>query len=123
MDVFAVLSDPVRRAILQMLARGEQPAGAIVDAIGPRFQISQPAVSQHLKVLRDSGLVTVRAEGTRRIYAVNPLPLRAIDDWLMAFRSFWEPKLDALETEIARGKRQRRLEMADAPPEERKTSA
>lgn len=123
MDVFAVLSDPVRRAILQMLARGEQPAGAIVDAIGTRFQISQPAVSQHLKVLRDSGLVTMRAEGTRRIYAVNPLPLRAIDDWLMAFRSFWEPKLDALETEIARGKRQRRLEVADAPPEERKTSA
>jgi hypothetical protein len=54
---------------------------------------------------------------------VNPAPLREIDDWLMAFRSFWEPKLDALETEIARGKRQRRLELADAPSEERKDSA
>jgi DNA-binding transcriptional ArsR family regulator len=123
MNAFDVLGDPVRREILRLLATGEQPAGTIVDAIGPRFQISQPAVSQHLKVLRESELVSVRADGTRRIYAVNPAPLREIEDWLMAFRTFWEPKLDALETEIARGKRQRRLEMADAPPEERKTSA
>jgi DNA-binding transcriptional ArsR family regulator len=123
MNAFDVLGDPVRRAILRLLATSELPAGAIVDAIGPHFQISQPAVSQHLKVLRDAGLVTVRSEGTRRIYAVNPAPLREIDDWLMAFRSFWEPKLDALETEIARGKRQRRLEQADAPPEERIESA
>ena len=123
MDVFTVLGEPVRRAILRLLAHGELPAGTIVAAIGTHFSISQPAVSQHLKVLRASGLVTVRAEGTRRIYAVNPAPLHEIDDWLMAFRSFWEPKLDALETEIARGKRQRRLEVADTPPEERKTSA
>jgi len=123
MNAFDVLGDPVRRAILRLLATSELPAGAIVDAIGPHFQISQPAVSQHLKVLRDAELVTVRSEGTRRIYAVNPAPLREIDDWLMAFRSFWEPKLDALETEIARGKRQRRLEQVDAPPEERIESA
>ena len=123
MNAFDVLGDPVRREILRLLANGEHPAGSIVDAIGSRFQISQPAVSQHLKVLRESRLVSVRAEGTRRVYTVNPAPLREIDDWLMAFRSFWEPKLDALETEIARGKRQRRLELADAPPEERKDSA
>ena len=123
MNAFDVLGDPVRRDILRLLAAGEQPAGAIVDAIGSRFQISQPAVSQHLKVLRDAGLVTVRAAGTHRIYAVNPAPLREIDDWLMAFRSFWEPTLDALETEIARGKRQRRLEEAASQPKERKQSA
>ena len=123
MNAFDVLGDPVRREILLLLAKGEHAAGSIVDDIGSRFQISQPAVSQHLKVLRESELVSVRADGTRRIYAVNPAPLREIEDWLMAFRTFWEPKLDALETEIARGKRQRRLEMADAPPEERKTSA
>ena len=123
MNAFDVLGDPVRREILRLLAIGEHPAGSIVDAIGPQFQISQPAVSQHLKVLRESRLVSVRAEGTRRVYTVNPAPLREIDDWLMAFRSFWEPKLDALETEIARGKRQRRLELADAPLEKRKDSA
>jgi DNA-binding transcriptional ArsR family regulator len=123
MNAFEVLGDPVRRAILRLLASGEQPAGSIVAVIGARFQISQPAVSQHLKVLREAGLVSVRAEGTRRIYAVNPAPLREIDEWLMAFRSYWEPKLDALETEIARGNRQRRQEQADAPPEERKASA
>jgi DNA-binding transcriptional ArsR family regulator len=122
-NAFDVLGDPVRREILWLLANDERAAGEIVVAIGNRFQISQPAVSQHLKVLREYGLVTVRAEGTRRIYAVNPAPLREIDDWLMAYRQFWQPKLDALETEIARGKRQRRLELADAPPKERKTSA
>ncbi|MCO5223375.1 MAG: metalloregulator ArsR/SmtB family transcription factor [Thermomicrobiales bacterium] len=123
MNAFDVLGDPVRREILQLLARGEQPAGKIVDVIGSRFGISQPAVSQHLKVLRDAGLVTVRADGVRRIYTVDPAPLREIDDWLMAFRSFWEPKLDALETEIARGKRQRRLEQNETRPEQRKSSA
>jgi hypothetical protein len=80
-------------------------------------------VSQHLKVLRERELVLVRAEGTRRVYAVNPAPLREIDDWLGAFRKFWEPKLDALETEIARGKRQRRLAQDATQPDERKASA
>jgi DNA-binding transcriptional ArsR family regulator len=123
MNAFDALGDPVRREILRLLAGGEHPAGEIVQVIGERFQISQPAVSQHLKVLRDQELVTVRSEGTRRIYAVNTAPLREIDDWLMAFRQFWQPKLDALETEIARGKRQRRLEENPAHPDERKESA
>lgn len=123
MNAFDALGDPVRREILRLLAGGERPAGEIADVIGARFQISQPAVSQHLKVLREQELVLVRAEGTRRVYAVNPAPLREIDDWLEAFRTFWEPKLDALETEIARGKRQRRLAPDAAQPDERKASA
>ena len=123
MNAFDALGDPVRREILRLLVGGERPAGEIADAIGARFQISQPAVSQHLKVLREQELVLVRAEGTRRVYAVNPAPLREIDDWLMAFRTFWEPALDALETEIARGKRQRRLGQESVQPDERKASA
>jgi DNA-binding transcriptional ArsR family regulator len=123
MNAFDALGDPVRREILRLLAGGERPAGEIVQVIDERFRITQPAVSQHLKVLRELELVTVRADGTRRIYAVNPAPLREIDDWLGAFRAFWEPKLDALETEIARGKRQRRLAEDASPPDERKASA
>lgn len=123
MNAFDALGDPVRRSILHTLARGEQPAGAIVEAIGAAYGISQPAVSQHLRMLREAGLVTVRTEGRRRIYAVDPAPLREIDDWLMAFRSYWEPKLDALETEIARGKRQRRLANEIDQPEERRRGA
>ena len=123
MNAFDALGDPVRREILRLLAGGERPAGEIAETIGARFQISQPAVSQHLKVLRGQELVTVRSEGTRRVYAVNPAPLRELDDWLMAFRQLWEPKLDALETEIARGKRQRRLERNTAQPDEREKSA
>ncbi|HET9659802.1 MAG TPA: metalloregulator ArsR/SmtB family transcription factor [Thermomicrobiales bacterium] len=123
MNAFDALGDPVRREILRLLAGGERPAGAIAQTIGERFGISQPAVSQHLKVLREQELVTVRSVGTRRFYAVNPAPLREIDDWLMAFRTFWEPALDALETEIARGKRQRRLAQDASPSDERKASA
>jgi DNA-binding transcriptional ArsR family regulator len=72
------------------------------------FGISQAAVSQHLKVLRDSGFASVRVEGARRIYAVATEPLREVDAWLERFRRFWAPRLDALATEIARGKRKRR---------------
>jgi DNA-binding transcriptional ArsR family regulator len=72
------------------------------------FGISQPAVSQHLKVLRENGFTTVRAEGTRRLYAVDSTPLREVDEWLEPFRRFWQQRLDALGTEIARGKRERR---------------
>lgn len=77
--------------------------------IREEFGISQPAVSQHLRVLRESGFVSVRAEGTRRLYAVETGPLREVDAWLERFRGFWEQRLDALGTEIARGKRERRL--------------
>jgi len=111
---FDVLGDPVRRRILELLAEGEQPAGAITAVVQREFGISQPAVSQHLRVLRENGFTTVRAEGTRRLYAVEVGPLRAADRWLERFRN---QRLDALGTEIARGRRVRR---APAPSDDTK---
>lgn len=108
MHAFDVLGDPVRRRILELLADGELTAGAIGATIQAEFSISQPAVSQHLKVLRDNGFTSVRPDGQRRLYAVEGQALRAVDEWLAGFRRFWTPHLDALATEIARGKRQRR---------------
>jgi len=105
---FDVLGDPVRRRILELLADGERSAGEIGATIQAEFAITQPAVSQHLKVLRDNGFTSVRPEGQRRLYAVNGAALRDVDEWLDSFRGFWAPRLDALATEIARGKRQRR---------------
>jgi DNA-binding transcriptional ArsR family regulator len=105
---FDVLGDPVRRRILELLAGEEMPAGDVVLAIGKEFGISQPAVSQHLKVLREAGFAGMRAEGSRRVYSLDPSPLRDVDEWLDPFRRFWAPRLDALATEIARGKRARR---------------
>jgi DNA-binding transcriptional ArsR family regulator len=107
MHAFDVLGDPVRRRILELLASGEHASGDVVAVISDEFGITQSAVSQHLKVLRESGFATVRAEGTRRVYAVDARPLEEIDGWLAQFRRFWEPHLEALATEIARGKRQR----------------
>jgi DNA-binding transcriptional ArsR family regulator len=106
---FDVLGDPVRRRILELLAGGERSAGDVGAIVQREFGISQPAVSQHLKVLRDSGFARVRAAGTRRLYAVEPKPLQEADVWLDQFRRFWTPRLDALATELARGKRERRL--------------
>ena len=108
MHAFDVLGDPVRRRILELLADGEMSAGQIGTTIQGEFAITQPAVSQHLKVLRDNGFASVRPEGQRRLYAVDGSGLRDVDEWLDAFRRFWTPHLDALATEIARGKRQRR---------------
>lgn len=108
MHAFDVLGDPVRRRILELLADGEQTAGAVSAAIQAEFAISQPAVSQHLKVLRDNGFASVRPDGQRRLYAVDGTALRDVDEWLNSFRRFWTPHLDALATEIARGKRERR---------------
>jgi len=109
MHAFDVLGDPVRRRILELLADGELTSGAICAIVQHEFGITQPAVSQHLRVLRDSGLATVRPEGTRRLYAVNSEPLRELDAWLDQFRRFWTPHLEALATELARGRRERRL--------------
>jgi DNA-binding transcriptional ArsR family regulator len=106
---FDVLGDPVRRRILELLAEGEMASGAICAAVQQEFGITQPAVSQHLRVLRDGGLATVRPEGTRRLYAVNSAPLQELDAWLDRFRRFWTPHLEALATELARGRRGRRL--------------
>jgi DNA-binding transcriptional ArsR family regulator len=118
---FDVLGDPVRRRILELLAEGELPSGAIASIVQAEFGISQPAVSQHLKVLRDSGFATVRPEGTRRLYAVDSAPLHEIDLWLERFRRFWEQRLDSLATELARGKRERRRRVAPDTLERRPT--
>lgn len=106
---FDVLGDPVRRRILELLAGGERAAGDVGAVVQAEFGITQSAVSQHLKVLRSNGFVQVTAAGTRRLYSVAPDPLQEIDAWLDHFRRFWEPHLDALATELARGKRERRL--------------
>jgi DNA-binding transcriptional ArsR family regulator len=106
---FDVLGDPVRRRILELLADGEQTSGAVTEVIRAEFGITQPAVSQHLRVLRDNGFATVRPEGARRLYAVDDTALREADAWLDRFRRFWTPHLAAIATEVARGKRQRRL--------------
>ncbi|GAB2474182.1 metalloregulator ArsR/SmtB family transcription factor [Streptosporangium sandarakinum] len=113
MHAFDVLGDPVRRRILELLADGELSSGEVTAVIRDEYGISQPAVSQHLRVLRDNGFARVRAEGTRRLYAVEAAPLREVDMWLGRFRRFWEQRLDALATELARGRRERRI--ADGP--------
>jgi DNA-binding transcriptional ArsR family regulator len=105
---FDVLGDSVRRRILELLAEGERSAGDVSAVVQAEFGITQPAVSQHLRVLRDSGFTTVRAEGPRRLYSLDPAPLQEVDEWLESFRRFWTPHLDALATELARGKRARR---------------
>jgi DNA-binding transcriptional ArsR family regulator len=108
MHAFDVLGDPVRRRILELLVDGELTSGAVCAVIQREFGITQPAVSMHLRVLREAGFTMVRPEGARRLYAVRPEPLRDVDTWLDRFRQFWTPHLDALSTELARGKRQRR---------------
>lgn len=109
MHALDILGDPVRRRILELLAEGERSAGEIGDVVQREFGISQPAVSQHLRVLRESGFATVRPEGTRRLYAIDPEPLETAASWFDPFRRFWQPHLDALGTELARGRRARRL--------------
>ena len=108
MHALDILGDPVRRRIVELLADGELSAGDIGVVIQREFGISQPGVSQHLRVLREAGFATVRAEGTRRLYAVDPAPLETADAWFDPFRRFWQPRLDALGTELARGRRARR---------------
>jgi DNA-binding transcriptional ArsR family regulator len=90
------LSEPHRMAILSMLADGERPAGDFVDAL----PIAQPTVSKHLSVLREAGLVTVRKDAQRRLYSLNPAPLKELDMWLARYRRFWTDRLDALEAHL-----------------------
>lgn len=105
MHALDILGDPVRRRLLTLLISGERSSGDLAAAIGDEFGISHPAVSQHLKVLRDNGFATVRAVGTRRMYAVDPDPLRELDEWVAQFRGFWTQRLDSLGTELRRGQR------------------
>jgi DNA-binding transcriptional ArsR family regulator len=113
---FDVLGDPVRRRILELLVDDERSSGQITDVIRAEFGITQPAVSQHLRVLRDHGFARVRAEGTRRLYAVEAAPLQDVDRWLQPFREFWTQRLDALGTELARGRREQRTAPTDTTP-------
>ena len=96
MDTFAAMADPTRRRIVELLGRGERSAGEIVD----EFDVSAPAISQHLKALRDAGLVQVRTDAQRRIYALDKVGLENIDAWLKDVRRFWGGRLDALEHEL-----------------------
>lgn len=117
MEAFDVLGDPVRRRILELLSGGETSAGDLAAVIRDEFGISQPAVSQHLRVLRENGFATVQAAGARRLYALDPAALDDVDDWLDGLRQSWEQRLDALGTELARGRRARRRAVTtpDAP--------
>jgi DNA-binding transcriptional ArsR family regulator len=108
LHAFDVLGDPVRRHILESLVDGERTAGELVELVQRTFTVSQSGVSQHLKVLRENGFATVRNEGTRRAYSLDTTALRDVDAWLAQFRRFWAHRLDALATEVARGKRARR---------------
>jgi DNA-binding transcriptional ArsR family regulator len=95
--VFDALGEPNRRRILDLLQEAERPVGDLVGALG----LSQPAVSKHLRVLRDAGLVDVRADAQRRLYRVRAERLQAIDEWLAPYRQQWEARLDDLERELA----------------------
>ncbi|HEY0626456.1 MAG TPA: metalloregulator ArsR/SmtB family transcription factor [Allosphingosinicella sp.] len=101
MDRFVALADPTRRQIMELLGSGELTAGAI----GARFPISAPAVSQHLKTLRESGLVRVRVDGQRRIYSLDPDGLAEMEEWFAKMRGFWSGRLDALEKELKKGEK------------------
>ena len=117
MHAFEILGDPVRRRIVELLAGGEQAAGEVGATIQHEFGISQPAISQHLRVLRENGFATVRAAGARRLYAVDAAPLEEVDRWLQPYRHFWKQRLDALGVEVARGKRARRASSSNPDPE------
>ncbi len=107
-----VLADPIRREIIELLAEGERSAGELVAD----FTVSQPAISRHLRILREAGLVRVRGEGQRRIYRLDPAPLATLDGWLGRYRHFWSARLDALEERIAERRREAaEKESADEP--------
>jgi len=101
-ELLTVLADPSRRQILELLAERERSAGELVAA----FNVSQPAVSRQLRVLREAGLVKVRGEGQRRIYRLEPAPLAELDAWLSRYRHFWHVRLDALEARLEEKRRE-----------------
>lgn len=97
MEAFDVLGDPIRRRILELLADGERSAGEITSIVMDEFGISQPGVSQHLRVLRESGFTSVRPLGARRLYAVEPAHLKEVDVWLDRFRELWQESYERLD--------------------------
>jgi DNA-binding transcriptional ArsR family regulator len=96
MSPFEAIAEPNRRRILDVLRAGERPAGDLVEATG----LSQPGVSKHLKLLREAGLVSMRPDGQRRLYKLEPEELAELDAWLKPFRMFWADRLDALEDHL-----------------------
>lgn len=96
MSVFEVLAEPHRRRILDLLGSSESSVGDLVE----RLELSQPAVSKHLRILREAGLVDVRVDAQRRLYSLQPEPLRAIDEWLRPYRRMWASRLDDLERHL-----------------------
>jgi DNA-binding transcriptional ArsR family regulator len=102
MHAFAALADDTRLRIVELLAEGERD----VSELNAHFAISQPAVSRHLRVLREHGLVRARPDGKRRVYSLDPTPLAELDDWLGRYRAFWAQRLDALETELRRRRKE-----------------
>lgn len=108
MNAFDALGDPVRRRIVELIGPGEKAAGELTDRIIEEFAITQPAVSRHLRVLREAGMATVRPIGTRRLYRVEGEPLRELEGWLGRLGRFWDQNLDALDTEVRRGIRDRK---------------
>ncbi|MEX0903689.1 MAG: metalloregulator ArsR/SmtB family transcription factor [Pseudohongiellaceae bacterium] len=100
MTTFAILAEPNRRHLLDLLRTGPKPVNNLVQALG----MNQPVVSKHLRILKGAGLVSVRAEGQRRLYSLNPRPLAEVDAWLEPYRQFWSGKLDALEQHLDESK-------------------
>jgi DNA-binding transcriptional ArsR family regulator len=100
--IFEALADPTRRRIIDLLAGGERTAGEIADG----FPVSRPAISRHLRVLREAGLVCSRDEAQRRIYRLDGSPLAVAVAWFERYRSFWVNRIDALDLELARGRRE-----------------
>ena len=108
MHAFAVLADPVRRCIIEQLMDQELSSGEIVDTVGEDFGISQSAVSQQLKVLRENGFASVAIDGNRRIYSLDSAGFEQLDAWLAPFRRYWAPKFESLAKEVAKGKRSKK---------------
>jgi DNA-binding transcriptional ArsR family regulator len=102
MSAFAALADPTRRTIVELLSEGERSAGELAA----EFETSRPAVSRHLRVLREHGLVSAREHGRRRLYALEPAPLAELVDWLSHDRAFWTNRLDALDVELERRRKE-----------------
>jgi DNA-binding transcriptional ArsR family regulator len=104
MHALQALADPTRRQIVELLAERDRDAGEIAS----HFEVSRPAVSRHLRVLREHGLVRSRGEAQRRIYSLDPGPLEEIDAWLARYRVFWASRLDALDVQLRRARRRRK---------------
>jgi DNA-binding transcriptional ArsR family regulator len=102
MKSLEVLAEPTRRRIVELLAEGERSAGEIAS----HFETSRPGVSRHLRVLREHGLVRAREDAQRRLYSLDPAPLEELDEWLQRYRRFWSNRLDALDTEIHRRRKE-----------------